>query len=161
VETWGKDFLVEDSTWRLHLEYADTSARYALTRSPYDSYGYAYNHHIYKDGYRYDDLCLGDSIDGDGTSLSVGGLLCESSNRYWGLLLRHLNIDRYNASEYDDVQTVCRSHAYVDSIETYGGFNLFENLKFQWAVAYMDRNHAKILGIDSGIQVTVGVTYTF
>jgi hypothetical protein len=168
METWGHFPLIEDSTWRLHAEYVDTCARYNLDSPPDKIYGSAYNHHIFKDGYRYKDLCLGDSIDGDGTSLSFGGLICESNGRYWGILLRHMNINRYDdpdtywgGDSYKNVHTVCRAHAYVDSVETYGGFTISGNWAFQWALAYMDRNHARIEGVKSDVQFSSGVTYNF
>ncbi len=43
AETWGLFTPIDKATWRLHVEYADTSARYNLDGNPDDVRSFAYN----------------------------------------------------------------------------------------------------------------------
>ncbi|MBN2068134.1 MAG: capsule assembly Wzi family protein [Opitutales bacterium] len=161
LETWGANFVLPNSTWRLHVEYADTAARYHITSGPDDVYGAAYNHHTYKTGYRYRGLSMGHAMDGDGDMLSLGGLLCEENGRYWGFLLRRTSLNRHEDPAYADTHSVIREAADVDSIEVFGGFEIWDNFTIEWSAAYMDLDDAPIIGVSSEIQASLGIIYTY
>jgi Capsule assembly protein Wzi len=94
AETWGDAF---DGTWRAHVEYADTTCNFAGT----PQYGCAYESSIYTDGYRYRDYSMGHSVDSDGESLGIGGMLVGSDGREWQLLFRDMRLNRAGASTQD------------------------------------------------------------
>ncbi len=160
VETWGLFRPIDKATWRLHVEYADTSARYNLTGNADDVYSFAYNHHLYRQGYRYKGLSLGHAMDGDGTMLSAGFLLSEEGGRYWGLLLRRTLLNRHSDPSYANVHTVSRSRADVNSAELYGGIPIGA-FDLQWSVSWMDYGSAKLIGISSDVQGAVSLSYSF
>lgn len=55
--------------WRAHLEIANTLAGFYDNTPRYNT---AYNHHIYRDGYRYHDVALGHPADNDARVVSIG-----------------------------------------------------------------------------------------
>jgi len=160
AETWGLFRPIDKATWRLHVEYADTSARYNLQGNPDNVYRFAYNHHIYKQGYRYKGLSLGHAMDGDGTMLSAGFLLSEEGGRYWGLLVRHTLLDRHDDPSYANVHTVSRGRATLNSVELYGGIP-FGSFDIQWSLSWMDYGDAKLIGISSDMQGAVSLSWSF
>lgn len=91
VETWGE---AGAGSWRAHVEYADTACDFL--NSPPD-FGCAYESSIYTDGYRYRGRVLGHSIDGDGESVGVGGMLVDQAGREWRMLARNIKLNRADA----------------------------------------------------------------
>ncbi len=67
-----------------YLEYADTLIA-PFRPSDNKRVGVAYNHYIYKDGYRYRGRSLGHTIDGDSRLLSAGTVLIDSRGWTWRL----------------------------------------------------------------------------
>ena len=110
VETWG-DAL--GGSWRAHVEYADTACNFAGT----PQYGCAYESSIYTDGYRYRGHSLGHSIDSDGESLGIGGMLVDPEGHEWRLLFRDIRLNRAGKATGDpladgpaDVQDLGLTH---------------------------------------------------
>jgi hypothetical protein len=56
-------------------------------------------HGIYQTGYRYQGRSLGHSVDGDGTSLSVGSILLRD-DRAWRFSARHAKLNRAGVSAF-------------------------------------------------------------
>jgi hypothetical protein len=90
IETWG-GLSSCGASWRFHVEYADTAVDFFHSEPLFD---FAYNHSIYKDGYRYYDRSLGHAMDNDGQMLSVGMLLMDGKGRVWNLLGRWTKLNR-------------------------------------------------------------------
>jgi hypothetical protein len=91
AEYWGT---FGDASHRTHIEIADTTCtRGALGEGSYFP-NCAYNHGIFKTGYRYKGRSIGHSLDGDGLSFSLGSTLVQSAGHTWNLSLRHMEINR-------------------------------------------------------------------
>jgi hypothetical protein len=90
LEIWrfgGQD----PASQRLYMEYADTAAAFYQS-SPI--YNYAYEHGIYRSGYRYYGRSLGHSLDGDGRMLSLGVMGVAASGNFWEVLVRKIAPNR-------------------------------------------------------------------
>jgi len=88
VETWGEAL---GGSWRAHVEFADTACDF-LNDPP--QYGCAYESSIYTDGYRYRGYSMGHSVDSDGESLGIGGMLVDPEGREWRMLVRDMRLNR-------------------------------------------------------------------
>ncbi len=79
-------------SWRAYLEATDTSAASFKGR---DRNNIIYNHGSYTDGYRYQDVSLGHSIDSDSSLVSAGVMLSRKNGDFWRGWAKHakLNID--------------------------------------------------------------------
>ncbi len=91
VEYWGT---IGDVSHRTHLEFGDTLARRGGIGENSAVPNSAYNHSIFKTGYRYNGRSIGHSMDGDGRSISLGSTWVQSAGHTWNLLLRHMEINR-------------------------------------------------------------------
>ena len=165
MDVWGITPWDSQTTWRAHVEWSDTAARYHLDGSAYsddevefDLDGYAYSHHIYRSGYRYRGLSLGHSMDGDGEMLSFGGLLSDSRDRYVGFLLRRSRINRFDASKYEGRHSVSYDRTSIDSVKFYGGFEVF-NLNFSWSLVYYDYSDYELLNIDEDLMASIAISF--
>jgi hypothetical protein len=90
VETWGRSDRLHGN-FRVHAEYADTAAAFYDSEPRFD---YAYEHFIYKDGYRFRGHPIGDSLDNDSRVLSVGGQLTRDTGNGWSFLLQVGDLNR-------------------------------------------------------------------
>ncbi len=90
-EYWGT---IYGASHRTHLEIADSSCRTGGLGFSEISPNCAYNHSIYRTGYRYNGRSLGHSIDGDGISYSLGSTWLLSAGHSWNLSLRYMEINR-------------------------------------------------------------------
>jgi hypothetical protein len=91
IEAWGH---IGDSIHRTHMEVSDTSCReggFGFSDIKPDC---AYEHSIYRTGYRYKEKSMGHGTDGDGLSYSLGSTLVQSGGHSWNLLLRYMEINR-------------------------------------------------------------------
>ena len=91
VEFWGG---IGDASHRTHFEVGDTLARRGGIGENSAVPNSAYNHSIFKTGYRYNGRSLGHSMDGDGLSFSLGSTLVQSAGHTWNVSLRHMEINR-------------------------------------------------------------------
>ncbi len=78
---WGEGYL------RVYGEVAATTVEFYKSRSRTNL---AYEHFIYRDGYRFRDRVLGHAMDNDGLMLSVG-LMRQSGTRSWQTTLRRID----------------------------------------------------------------------
>lgn len=73
-ETWGSiDNFKEFEGYRIFTEVTSTSCNFYKNDS--SNYGCAYRESFYEDGYRYEGINIGHSIDGDSLLVSMGGIL--------------------------------------------------------------------------------------
>lgn len=88
LESWGG---LSDSgaSWRLHMEYVETLAVGS---------NIAYEHAIYRSGYRYYGRAIGHSIDGDGRAISLGAAVVDAHGGTWEALLRSIRTNEDNAN---------------------------------------------------------------
>lgn len=124
VEVWGS---FGDVLHRTHVEVSDTACReggFGFSDIKPDC---AYEHSIYRTGYRYKQKSMGHGMDGDGLSYSLGSTLVQSRGQSWNLLLRYMEINRVGvqgpthtisatSQELADIQL---TH---DRLTTYGRF---------------------------------------
>lgn len=83
----------EGSSMRWYLEYADTATD-GFKGAPF--YNFAYNHSVYKSGYRYYGRSIGHTIDSDSRLYTVGAILHDSRNWTYQFVVNagQLNRDR-------------------------------------------------------------------
>jgi hypothetical protein len=79
---------------RTHLEVSDTECREGgfgfAERKP----NCAYEHAIYRTGYRYMGRSMGHGADGDGLIYSFGSTLVQSAGHSWNVSVRYMEINR-------------------------------------------------------------------
>lgn len=91
MEYWGS---IGSMTHRTYIEIADTASRLgALGEGSIDS-NFAYEHAIFRTGYRYRDRSIGHSADGDSLSYSLGSTLVQSAGHTWDVSVRYIKINR-------------------------------------------------------------------
>ncbi len=90
LESWGYSQRL-NGTWRAHLEFADTAAEFYKDPVRYD---YAYEHFIYKDGYRFRGRSIGHSMDNDGRMIGFGASLDTAEGDQWRGLVRIVDLNR-------------------------------------------------------------------
>ncbi|MDH4022438.1 MAG: capsule assembly Wzi family protein [Gammaproteobacteria bacterium] len=96
LEYWGR---IGSLAHRTHMEFADTSCREGGLGFSDIKPNCAYEHSIYKTGYRYNGKSLGHGIDGDGRSYSMGSTLLQSAGHSWNILVRYMEINRVGEPE--------------------------------------------------------------
>ena len=96
VELWGS---VGGLSHRTHLEVSETTCREGGFGFADEKPNCAYDHSIYRTGFRYKERSLGHSVDGDGLSYSLGSTLVQSAGHSWNILLRYMEINRAGAPD--------------------------------------------------------------
>jgi len=79
---------------RMNLEVAETICREGGFGLSDAKPRCAYEHSIYRTGYRYAGRSIGHGMDGDGRSYSIGSTLTSSDEQVWRVSLRHVEINR-------------------------------------------------------------------
>jgi len=94
-ETWGG---MGDSgaSWRAHLEFARTTAN--LFSGDFHRLDTAYQHGVYRNGYRYYNRSIGHSIDGDGRVIALGANIVDNNGGIWEALLRTIRTNQDDIS---------------------------------------------------------------
>jgi hypothetical protein len=90
AEHWGT---VAGLAHRTHIEIAETISREGGFGSSDKIPNVAYNHPLYRTGYRYNKRVMGHSIDGDGRSYSIGTTLIDSEDNTWNASMRYMEIN--------------------------------------------------------------------
>lgn len=112
LETWGE---AEGGTWRAYLEYVDTGVWWwtddTHTRDA------AYNHSIYRDGYRHRGRSVGHSADSDSELMTFGLIYLSDSGRGCGLVLRNGELNRGTNPDTSD-------HSSVSNLQTTNLFSV-------------------------------------
>jgi len=91
LEHWGQ---IGRLTHRTHFEVSETTCREDRFGTGEERVPCAYEHSIYKTGYRYNGRSIGHSGDGDTLSYSLGSTLIGASDHTWNVSLRFLEINR-------------------------------------------------------------------
>jgi hypothetical protein len=91
IEHWGR---IGNLSHRTHIEVSDTSCRQGGFGFSDAAPNCAYEHLVYKTGYRYGGRAVAHSLDGDGLSYSFGSTLIQSAGHSWNILLRYMEINR-------------------------------------------------------------------
>ncbi|MBS0394645.1 MAG: hypothetical protein JSR54_08460 [Proteobacteria bacterium] len=93
-------------SWRAFAEFAGTSCgEWGLQSTDRSEPSCAYNNGLFTGGYYFRDRVIGDSLQGDGRMLTVGGLYLDAAERSWELRLRHGEINAYGASLLNTLAT--------------------------------------------------------
>jgi hypothetical protein len=93
LSTWGQR--PSGASYRLYAEYANTACSGLSTSDP--TFRCAYEHSIYRDGYRYRNRVIGHSLGADGQALAVGGIWRGHQGHLWTGALRVGELNRSNA----------------------------------------------------------------
>ena len=91
LEHWGQ---IGQLSHRTHFEVSETTCREGRFGTGEERVPCAYEHSIYKTGYRYNGRSIGHSGDGDTLSYSLGSTLIDSLGHTWNVSLRFLEINR-------------------------------------------------------------------
>ncbi|HNP35692.1 MAG TPA: capsule assembly Wzi family protein [Woeseiaceae bacterium] len=91
VEHWGT---IGDASYRMHFELSDTQCREGGFGFSDEKPNCAYEHHIYRTGYRYKGRALAHAADADSLSYSIGSTLVQPDGHTWSATLRHVEINR-------------------------------------------------------------------
>ncbi|MFQ5668809.1 MAG: capsule assembly Wzi family protein, partial [Candidatus Binatia bacterium] len=88
VETWGG---WKGTSYRIHLEYSDTACGFASSTPQLNC---AYNHGIYRSGYRYRGRSIGFATDNAARLVAAGVTRIDAWSHPWNLLLRRVRLNR-------------------------------------------------------------------
>ena len=91
LEHWGQ---IGDLSHRSHFEITNSSCHKGALGEGSQVANCAYEHSIFKTGYRYNGRSLGHSGDGDTLSYSLGSTLVQSAGHSWNVSLRFMEINR-------------------------------------------------------------------
>jgi hypothetical protein len=91
LEHWGQ---LGQLTHRTHFEVSESTCREGSFGGGDARLPCAYEHSIYKTGYRYNDRSLGHSGDGDTLSYSIGSTLVQADGHSWNVAMRYMEINR-------------------------------------------------------------------
>lgn len=95
LESWGS-LGDAGASWRIHSEFAYTTAN--LFSGDYHRLNFAYEHSVFRSGYRYYSRAIGDSIDGDGRGISLGVTVVDARGGTWEALLRSIRTNQDNSN---------------------------------------------------------------
>lgn len=93
IETWNS-WGDGGASYRIHAEYNEPTCSAITDSDP--NFGCAYNHSIYRDGYRYRGRAIGHSADGDSVVFTLGGLFFTTQGHTWQVTARRAELNRNN-----------------------------------------------------------------
>ena len=135
AEHWGS---IRNADYRLHIEFADTTANDGAYGFGDELPDYAYEHSIYKTGYRYKQRVLGHGTDNDSLTYSLGATLVQSGGQTWNATLRYMEINRVGTPSSTHTISQIPLNAY-DIQLTYERDTRFGN--FYVGIAYTDHDY--------------------
>lgn len=91
LEHWGSTSGLD---YRIHVEVSDSMCKEGGLGFSSDKPDCAYEHSIYRTGYRYEGRALGHFADSDSLSYSIGSTLVQSAGHTWNATLRYMEINR-------------------------------------------------------------------
>ncbi|NNC65694.1 MAG: capsule assembly Wzi family protein, partial [Gammaproteobacteria bacterium] len=102
IGSWMRQIGVEysgmlfGSRWshRTYVEYSDTICREGGLGFSKKKFQCAYEHGIYRTGYRYEGRSIGHGMDGQGTSFSIGSIWMGGQDETWQFSLRHIDTNQ-------------------------------------------------------------------
>jgi hypothetical protein len=124
AETWGR---IPGTSWRhrTHLEISETICTDGGIGGSGNQWNCAYDHSVYKTGYRYRGRVIGNGIDGDGRSYSLGATVQGVAGGSVQVLLRHVDINRGGetdpAHSLSDAPSQLNELAISHTREAFGG----------------------------------------
>ena len=92
IETWGTSKALDGSV-RVYFEVTDTTVNSPQGKNRNNT---AYNHSVYKNGYRHQNLSLGHSIDSGSKLYSAGLLLSKNNGDFWRISAKHAKLNINN-----------------------------------------------------------------
>ena len=97
AETWGYYDKFEGS-YRLYLEFSNTVSSFDDIKNPEfrETYNIAYNHPIYRSGYRYVNDSMGHAIDSDSNMISVAAMLDQDNGMFWKGWFKYAELNEDN-----------------------------------------------------------------
>jgi hypothetical protein len=96
IEHWGQ---IAGLDHRTHVEVSDTTCREGGFGFSDSKPNCAYEHSIYRTGYRYNGRAIGYGTDGDGLTYSLGSTLVQSAGPSWNLTVRYMELNRAGAPD--------------------------------------------------------------
>jgi hypothetical protein len=135
AEHWGS---IGTAGYRLHVEFADTAANDGAYGFGDELPNYAYEHAIYKTGYRYKSRVLGHSTDNDSLTYSLGATLVQSGGQTWTASLRYMEINRVGTQSSTHTISAIPLDAY-DIQLTYDADTRYG--RFYVGIAYTDQDY--------------------
>jgi len=96
VEHWGT---VAGLSHRTHIEVSDSMCREGGAGFGDRKPNCAYEHGIYRTGYRYEGRSMGHPADSDTLAYSLGSTLVQSAGHLWSISLRYMEINRDGAPQ--------------------------------------------------------------
>ena len=96
IEHWGT---IGDLSHRTHFEVTESTCREGGFGFSDEVPNCAYNHSIYRTGYRYYGRAIGHPGDGDTLAYSFGSTLVQSAGSVWNVLLRYMEINRVGSPD--------------------------------------------------------------
>jgi len=95
LESWG-DLGDAGASWRAHVEFSRTTANlFSGDSSRLDT---AYEHGVFRSGYRYYGRSIGHAIDSDARMISLGASMVDGGGDVWEALLRSIRTNQDNSS---------------------------------------------------------------
>ena len=94
MEYWGS---IGPLSHRTHIEVTDSMCREGGFGFSDKKPNCAYEHSIYRTGYRYRGRAAGHPADGDSLSYSIGSTLVQSAGNFWNISLRYMELNREGA----------------------------------------------------------------
>ena len=79
-----------NGSWRAYIETTDTSTGSYKGK---ERSNIAYNHNLYTDGYRFQDVSLGYGVDSDSKVVSAGMILNQSNGDFWRGWVKHAKLN--------------------------------------------------------------------
>jgi hypothetical protein len=96
IEHWGQ---IAGLDHRTHVEVSDTTCREGGFGFSDSKTNCAYEHSIYRTGYRYKGRAIGYGTDGDGLTYSLGSTWVQPGGHSWNLTLRYMELNRAGAPD--------------------------------------------------------------
>lgn len=91
IEYWGN---VGGLSHRTHLEFVDTNSHLGALGEGSAVPNVAYNHDIFRTGFRYLGRSMGHGMDNDAASVSLGSTLLDAEGNAWSVSARQMRINR-------------------------------------------------------------------
>ena len=157
AETWGYYDKFKGS-YRFYLEYATTIATFDDLRNPVpnQSFNIAYNHHVYRSGYRYLNDVMGHAIDSDGTMISVAAILDQDNGMFWKGWFKYADLN-HDGEGFNTIALGEREWASLGvSLET----SIAKNFRIKVG-GFLTSDRLPDKGTDTGGGVFASLTSTF
>jgi hypothetical protein len=153
IETWGYNERMQGS-YRLYLEYADTRASFDKIND--FEYNVAYNHNIYRSGYRYLNDSMGHAIDSDSNMISLAGILDQDNGMFWKAWFKYAELNRDDSG----FNTIALRSKDWTSLGLSWEASIHKNFRLQLG-GFVTTERVSQLGSDSGGGVFASLTSAF